>query len=100
MTIKRVSSSGKANGPAATSSAGPTAAPTKAFSVEAPAGAAPTAPTAEPMPLSERVVESTRHLRGLPAADLQMIQENLADKLEHDPQFIDLVLLAAERPKG
>lgn len=92
MTVKRVSS-GKTTGPTTSSTVARSSAPTKAFSVQAPAGACMTVPaeSIEPAPLSERVIESTRHLQGLGASDLQMIQETLADKLEHDPQFIELV---------
>lgn len=46
---------------------------------------------ADGSPLSERVVDSTRHLRGLGEGDLRMIQETLSDELEEDPQFLELV---------
>jgi hypothetical protein len=57
--------------------------------------AAPTA-AADACPLSERVVESTRHLRRLGEGDLRMIQETLTDKLEEDPQFLELAQQASK----
>ena len=76
MTIKRVSS-GTPSGPAASPPVATARPAADAFSVEAPAGVAASAIPAEPPPNTERVIESTRHLRGLGAADLQMIQESL-----------------------
>jgi hypothetical protein len=74
---------------------GTVAAPSAPFSVQVPAKASPGALCADddaPAPLTERIIESTRHLRGLlPEDEMQTIHENLADKLAGDPLFLDLV---------
>ncbi len=75
---------------------GSSAGPTKPFNVERIESAAAAQTPFEPAPpVSERVIESTRHLQGLvPEADLQAIRETLVDKLEADPMFVDLLNLA------
>ena len=66
--------------------------PIKPFAVERVESAAAAPPVFEPAPVSERVIESTRHLQGLvPDADLQVIRETLDDKIEADPMFVDLL---------
>jgi hypothetical protein len=88
MGIKRVSHGNVG----ATASGTGSIKPTKSFEVERVDGSAPAPAVFEPSPVSERIVESTRHLRGLvPDADLRAIQETLEDKLEEDPQFVDLL---------
>jgi hypothetical protein len=63
---------------------------------ESPSGEA-RSPDEEAALLAARVLESTRHLRGLSPAEVQAIHENLAEKLGHDPQLVDLARRAGER---
>jgi hypothetical protein len=72
-------------------------APTSAIAEASPIASVAATPTvADGAPLSERVVESTRHLRGLGEGDLRMIQETLSDKLEDDPQLLELAQRASK----
>jgi hypothetical protein len=87
MGINRVSR-GKAGTPSATGAGSAV----ETFAVKRAEPPASAAPAFESAPVSERVVESTRHLRGLlPEADLQMIRETLEDKLDADPMFVDML---------